>query len=265
MKRLIVLALSFSLSLALAACGGSQSGAHPDASGDVGGLRVTQDNGTTVLRSDERTQTLQGRFEHARVAPGFPTDGQSRAADMVVLQDVANAGTATTSRFAIVDATLKSPAKLVELQGDFDYDAVSPTLDTLYLVSHFSVERPDQYAVRSYNVAAGTLDEQIVADKSAVLEGPMAGRPISRATSESGEWVYTAYRGEHAFVHALNTVGKYAVCIDLPHRVATVSDWQLRLDEARATLIATSPSTGAAARMDTTNFTATLVTPTRPA
>jgi hypothetical protein len=260
MVRVPALTLCLTLSVALSACGGSRSVADVAPAGAARELQlVVTDGGTTTLRSGATTQTLPGRFEHARAAAGFSNDGRSRSGDRLVLQDVANAQSDTTSRFAVIDATLSAPPKIIELQGDFDYDAVSPTLDTLYLISHFSIERPDQYAVRSYNLTTGQLDDQIVADKSAVLEGPMAGQPVSRATSESGEWVYTAYRGEHAFVHALNTVTKSAVCIDLPHRVAKVGDWQLQLDEASGTLLATSPTTGATAHLSTTNFTATLV------
>ena len=244
MTRSLVLVLS--LATALSACGGTQSDAEVATTTADGTLQIAAGDAGTTLRVGDRTQRLPGRFVHARVAPGFAEDGRSRSGDQIVLQDTANATSADTSRFAIIDSTLSAPPKLIQLPGDYDYDAVSPTINTLYLVSHFSTERPDQYAVRSYNVATGTLDEQIVADKSAIAEGPMAGQPISRATNESGEWVYTAYRGEHAFVHALNTVNKFAVCIDLPHAVETVSDWELRLDEARGMLTATSPAITAA-------------------
>lgn len=176
----------------------------------------------------------------------------------IVLQDTANQTSDRISRFAVVDTSLGQPARMVELRGDFSYDAVSPAVDTLYLVSHFSIERPDQYVVRSYNVAAEKLDEGIVVDKSALEEGPMSGRPIARATTTNADWVYTAYRGDHAFVHALNTVNKFAVCIDLPHRAAKVSDWRLNLDETARTLMATIPSTGLAVKVDTGRFTAKL-------
>lgn len=250
------------VALALAGCGGAQS------SSDIGdsptpeprGMSLTvRDDGSTLLSTGQRSQVLPGRFEHARVGPGFPEDGRSITGSRVVLQDMANRTADRVTRFAVIDTSLAAPAQLVELPGDFDYDAVSPTLDTLYVVSHFSVERPDQYAVRSYNVATGKLDEGVIADKTAIAEGPMAGRPVSRASTSSGEWVYTAYRGEHPFVHALNTVNKFAVCIDLPEQAAKVTDWKLGLDEAARTLDATSPSTGLSVKVDTEHFSAQLV------
>lgn len=47
------------------------------------------------------------------------------------------------------------------LPGDFGYDAISPDGATLYLTSYFSVERPEQYVVRSYDLAADRLDQAI--------------------------------------------------------------------------------------------------------
>jgi hypothetical protein len=250
------------IALALAGCGGGQSSSDvggPPAP-EQGGVSLTvQDDGTTLLTAGEHSQVLSGRFEHARVGPGFPDDGRSITGSRVVLQDTANRTDDRVSRFAVIDTSLAAPAQIVALPGDYDYDAVSPTVDTLYLVSHFSAERPDQYAVRSYDVAADKLDEGVIADKTATTEGPMAGRPVARATTTSGEWVYTAYRGEHAFVHALNTVEKFAVCIDLPEQAAKVTDWKLGLDETARTLEATSPSTGVRVEVDTERFSAQLV------
>ena len=53
----------------------------------------------------------------------------------------------------------------------------------------------------------------------------MEGLPLTRAISPDGRWAYTLYDGaqthrngvEHEpFIHALDTVGQRAVCIDLP-------------------------------------------------
>ena len=249
--------------VALAGCGGTGASSDLGASPPPPNLGLSvRDDGTTVLQSGERSQVLSGRFEHARLGPGFPEDGRSITGTRVVLQDAANHTSDRVSRFAIVDASLAEAAQMVELRGDFDYDAVSPSANILYLVSHFSVERPEQYVVRSYDVAAAKLDDGVIVDKSAVAEGPMAGTPIARATTAAGDWVYTAYRGDHAFVHALNTVDRFAVCIDLPHKAAKVSDWTLDLDEPAGALTATSPTTGMAVTVDTRQFTATLAATT---
>ncbi len=66
-----------------------------------------------------------------------------------------------------------------------------------------------------------------------------------------------AYFGDHAFVHALDTVNKTAVCIDLPHAAPKVRDWSLTLDGTA--LMATSPTTGMAVKIHTRRFTAKLL------
>ena len=44
----------------------------------------------------------------------------------------------------------------------------------------------------------------------------MAGQPVAREMSPDGRWAYTLYGGgEETFIHALDTEGETAVCIDL--------------------------------------------------
>jgi hypothetical protein len=59
----------------------------------------------------------------------------------------------------------------------------------------------------------------------------MNGLPITRATGPEGRWEYTLYAGgEHPFIHALDTVRRTSVCLDLPHRVAKHRRiWAMRL------------------------------------
>jgi len=57
----------------------------------------------------------------------------------------------------------------------------------------------------------------------------MRGFPISRATGRGGRWVYTLYvGGEHPFIHALDTVGRTSLCLDLPKGAARRA-WNSRL------------------------------------
>ena len=44
----------------------------------------------------------------------------------------------------------------------------------------------------------------------------MAGFPMARMVSPNGRWAYTLYAGgEETFIHALDTQGATAVCVDL--------------------------------------------------
>lgn len=236
--------------IALSACGGD-SVAAAGARSQFAGVTLTQrTDGTTLLEAGRARQVLGGRFEHARLAPEFAPDGLAPTGGRLVLEDVANHATRTASRFAVVDTALAGEPQIVALQGDFGYDAISADGATLYLTSWFSIERPTAYVVRSYDLRAGRMDSTIVADKSVLFEGPMAGEPVARATSETGAWVYTAYRGKHGFIHALDTVQKTSFCFDFPHRFAGVDDWKLRLDEGRNRLVATSASRKAWVRVN---------------
>jgi hypothetical protein len=73
------------------------------------------------------------------------------------------------------------------------------------------------YIVRGYDMRTNRLMPGKIADRSE-HEKSMAGYALTRTTSADGRWVYTLYQkpsGE-PFVHALDTVGAAAYCIDLP-------------------------------------------------
>jgi hypothetical protein len=56
---------------------------------------------------------------------------------------------------------------------------------------------------------------------------------VTRTMSADGRWAYTLYSGsEHPFVHALDTVGRTARCIDLDALTARDDLFQMRLQLA---------------------------------
>jgi hypothetical protein len=87
--------------------------------------------------------------------------------------------------------------------------------------------------VRVYDLAAGRLLPEPIVDPDEASE-PMRGYPITRAVSPDGRWAYTLYdgAGEHPFVHALDTVGRSAVCVDLDALAGRDDLFELRLDVA---------------------------------
>ena len=124
------------------------------------------------------------------------------------------------SRFAVVRAAIPpadAPLTLVrtvELNGSFEYDAISPDGSILYLVEHLT-NATGAYQVRSAPVATARLDDLVITDKRNIGES-MAGAPVTQLRRDDG-MVMTLYVGaDHPFVHALNTKEKWAVCIDLP-------------------------------------------------
>jgi hypothetical protein len=102
------------------------------------------------------------------------------------------------------------------LRGDYSFDAVSPDGAKIYLIQHLDPSTFG-YEVRAYDVASRRLSPEPIVDPREPGER-MEGLPIARAASPDGRWAYTLYDGnrEEPFLHALDTVGGTARCIDLP-------------------------------------------------
>jgi hypothetical protein len=165
---------------------------------------------------------LEGRWSLPTVVGGGQPDGGQpdggqpdgvTAAGAVVL---AGAADGARSRFAVLTPPYTAPA-LVDLPGGFGYDAISPDGGRLYLVQHLPPAGSEHYQVRAYDVARRYLDPAVVVDKTHLDEW-MAGHPVSRTVSADGATVATLYRraGEAPFIHVLNTVDGFALCLDLP-------------------------------------------------
>ncbi len=124
---------------------------------------------------------------------------------------------ASPSRFLVLDVRRMRPVRTIVLKGSFSFDALSPDASRLYLIRYASSRDLSHYVVRAYDMRRGRLLPGKIADRSE-HEETMAGMPLTRTTSADGRWVYTLYQkpsGE-LFVHALDTVGAAAYCVDLP-------------------------------------------------
>jgi hypothetical protein len=100
----------------------------------------------------------------------------------------------------------------VTLKGAWSYDAISPRARTLFLIQGL----PGRYLVRAYDLGESRLLKRVIANRRE--RGPMTGAPVTRATTRDGRWDFTLYiRGNGTgFIHALDTVGRSARCVDLP-------------------------------------------------
>jgi hypothetical protein len=244
----------------------------------------------TVVAQVERRDGRLTRWWHLRgtyfvpavafdgTAAGLSADGRT-----LVLPRFTRQFPPRTSRFAVLDteriqrqrewfrAHRRPPTPAithVALRGDFSFDAISPDGSVLYLIQRFPRNKgPDyitDYAVRAYDVADRRLLPEPIVDPEEPQE-EMAGLPLSRASSPDGRWAYTLYDGNggEPFVHALDTVGRTAVCIDLP-QLERVKDRHLYLlhlqvrDEGRELVVLKHRLGPAAARevltVDTESF-----------
>ena len=147
---------------------------------------VTLSNGTTGLSADGRTLVL------ARPTRSFP---------------------APSTRLAILDARRLVVRRQVTLPGFFTVDAISPDGRWVYLIQYG--DDVLDYRVRALDTDSGRLAARDVVDPREPDE-QMGGLPMTRTVGRDGRWVYTLYGGgRETFIHALDTVGRTAACIDL--------------------------------------------------
>jgi hypothetical protein len=155
------------------------------------------------------------------VVPAVATDGTaggiSRDGRTLVLQNPRVGYPQRVSTLYFVDPIRLFVKRTLKLRGDFSFDAISPDGSTVYLIQ-LSAKDPRRYAVRALDARSGRLFAKPVVDPREPDE-VMRGLPITRVTSPGGRFEYTLYSGDqHPFVHALDTVGRSAACIDLPLR-----------------------------------------------
>jgi hypothetical protein len=158
--------------------------------------------------------------------------------------------TSKFTRFAIFDArTLKLRQRLA-LPGLWSLDALSPDGRTLFLIEYISKNNYTNYRVRAYDLTAGRLVAGAIVDKRE--PEAMTGLPMTRVSSEDASWAYTLYSRDtaSAFVHALDTVNRAAVCIDLPWTARPDSLLNVRMSIEAGALVLMQPGTGRLATVD---------------
>jgi hypothetical protein len=190
-----------------------------------GGARFTAlpAGGQTILTRSEtrggrvlRAAVVDGRWGVPVVANDGTTGGLSADGRTLALMRVADRYPRRRSSFAIADTGSLHARETVALEGEWGFDALSPDGRWLYLIEQRSPRDRTRYAVRVYDLARDRLLPEPVVDPREPDE-PMRGLPVTRATGPGGRWEYTLYAGgEHPFIHALDTVGRTSLCLDLP-------------------------------------------------
>jgi hypothetical protein len=160
-------------------------------------------------------RTIRGRFTIPAVAYDGSAAGLSSDGSTLVLLAPRPRFPRRSTTFAVLDAGNLNERSRLTLRGDFSFDAMSPDGRRLYLVNYTSPDDVLQYDVRALDVRTGRLDPKPIVDPREPDE-EMNGHPLTRAMSPDGRWAYTLYDGvEHPFIHALDTTGRSARCIDL--------------------------------------------------
>ncbi len=237
-------------------------------------ITTEQIGGKTVVRNlvvqpgwGGTSNTIDGAWRLPTIGPDPVPVGVSADGITVVLVEDGKLAADGLTRFAIFDQGVLNPARIVELHGRFDYDALSPDGKTLYVVEHLDSDAGGVYQVRAVDVASGTLKDGVIADKRN-LDEQMAGYPLAQVRRADGI-VLTLYRGrEHPFIHALNTVEGWAVCIDLPatraHDDAAAADWGLAQSPDGSSVYAVNATLGLVEEVDPTQQTVRRSTSVQP-
>jgi hypothetical protein len=199
---------------------GADDASVAQATGTYRYAAVSNGGKTTVLKivSDGgrifSSRTFGGEFSVPLVAYNGTASGLSADGERLALIKPRPSFPRKTTDLLVLNATNLKPVQAIHLDGDFSFDAISPDGRRLYLV-HYRGRNPLDYEVRAYDVARERFLPHAIVDPDEPGE-KMAGFPLDRTTSSDGRWAYTLYGGGDAtFIHALDTQGSTAQCIDL--------------------------------------------------
>lgn len=214
--------------------------------------RIDATNGKVI-----EFRTLGGPYEVPAVAYDGTGGGLSVDGRTLMLGRIDWAPVPRATRFLVIDPRrLWGKMRTIGLRGWFSFDAISPDGRTAFLIEYLSPADPTRYRVRAMDVRSGVLRPGQIVDPTEPDE-KMTGTPVARAMSADGRWAYTLYdrAGREPFVHALDTVGATARCIDVPIAVgggvaAPIAN--MRMDQDGRTLVI--HDAGGSALLDTTTF-----------
>ena len=151
------------------------------------------------------------------------------------------------SHFLIFDTSGMDVRRSIDLDGYFQFDAISNDGERLFLIQYIN---SSDYHVRVYSVSGGALDPNFVVDKNDGGDA-MNGLKLTGVASHDGQWLFSVYAraNQGAFIHALNLDAGFAVCLDLPGNGYTDTDrssldWSLALSPDGNHLYATNPALG---------------------
>ncbi|HZD68831.1 MAG TPA: hypothetical protein VFA45_07915, partial [Actinomycetes bacterium] len=124
-----------------------------------------------------RSTTIPGKFRLPVVGTAGIPDRLSGDGRTLALVNVADL---PVSRFAILPTDFSERPQMVDLPGDFEFDALSPDGARLFVVEHLAGPDRSAYRVRFYDRDAGKLDPNVIVDKRDAWETSMAGYPNTR-------------------------------------------------------------------------------------
>ena len=176
------------------------------------------------------SRLVGGSFTIPAVAYDGSAGGLSADGRTLVLIEPRQSFPRAETTFRILTTPWLRALRLVRLHGDFSFDAISPDGALMYLIEYTNPADPTRYLVRAYDVRAGRLLGRPIVDPRE-RNDKMRGSPLTRISSPDGRYAYTLYDGAGGtpFIHALDTSGSAARCIDLEALAGNNHLSQLRL------------------------------------
>ena len=241
---------------------GSQSVERNLPWGTLAGNHLYSATSTTLYDIDPltgstiRSTRLPHTFQLPQVTASGVAGGLSQNGRWLVLEHPASNPDqidSSGSHMLVVDTSLMKTGAPIDLAGSFQFDTISNDGQRVYMIEYLSGAN---YRVRVYNVLAGHLEAYVVIDKSDPKES-MTGIRLSGVPSPDGQWLYSVYArpNKGAFIHALNLINSFAVCLELPGSgYATNPDelqWSLALSADGSRLFAANGAKGVVAQFHT--------------
>lgn len=197
------------------------------------------------------TRSVDGAWHLPTIGHDPLPTGVSADGSTIVLVEDGVPEDRSASRFAVLVG--RDDARIIELPGVFEFDALSPDGSILYVVEHLPAPPQAHYQVRAVDLGTGQMRTAVIVDKRNLGES-MGGWPITQLRHDNGV-VFTLYRGaEHPFIHALNTREAWAICLDLPSGgsddPATALDWGLAQAADGRSVFAVNATLGQAVAID---------------
>ena len=192
-------------------------------------VEATRRDGGQIVRMNT---SWPGTWTIPAVAYDGSASGLSADRRTLVLIEPRTSFPRAETRLLVVNARkLALDAAVIQLRGDFSFDAVSPNGSRIFLIHYTSTIDPTRYEVRALRRGRhGSWCAKPIVDPRDATE-KMRGNPLSRVMSPDGRFAYTLYDGNgDPFVHALDTV-----CVDREVR-------RPRRPPAEAALVAPAPS-----------------------
>ncbi len=223
---------------------------------------TTAKNGQTTIsvintQSGATIRSLGISGTYSTAGQGFAHAVASFDGHWLALRQQGQNNNATT--LALVDTQAAKLVKTIQLNGNFELDAVSPDGMSLYLLQ-MPTDGSGHYYVKLYNVNENKLYDSPIVDKTEINES-MNGVALTRHMASDGTATYTLYTNTSqntAFVHILPLDGEafpFARCVDLPEGKSAdlLHYYTLTLSPDGGTLYAVNAALGVASLINLDN------------